>query len=151
MQTNLNSVWGVRLATFAVSAVAAASAAYWGLKVWGASQPSRAGMVAIATASPVDPQALAQVLGGGAMALASNAAAATVASTQYVLVGVVSDSASGGAALIAVDGQPAKPFRVGATVDGRLLLKSVTVRRAVLATALDAPSEIALELKVPDK
>lgn len=151
MQTNLNSVWTVRIATFAVFALAGASAAYWGLKVWGASQSGRSSLAAIAGAQPIDPQAVAQVLGGGAAALRTAELTPSAASTQYVLIGVVADTAHGGAALIAVDGKPAKPFSVGATVDGRLVLQSVTGRRAVLGSAMDGPAEVALELPPLEK
>lgn len=151
MQTNRNSIWGIRLATFVLSALAAASAAYWGLKTWGVSASARSGMVAIASAPPLDPQALAAALGGGAAALRPQDSAVPAASSRYVLLGVVADRASGGAALIAVDGNPAKPVRVGAPVDGRLLLQSVEGRRAVLSTMMDGPPEMALELPVPSK
>lgn len=151
MQSNLNSVWAVRLATFVVAAVAAASAAYWGLKVWNASQVSRAGTAAIASAPPLDPQALANVLGGGSAAATQSAAPVSVANTQYVLQGVVADTYSGGAALIAVDGKPAKPFRVGAAVDGGLVLQSVSGRRAALGPSVDAPATMELELRLPEK
>jgi general secretion pathway protein C len=50
-----------------------------------------------------------------------------------------------------VDGKPAKPFRVGTIVDGRLLLQSVNGRRAVLAAGMNAPAEVALELPVLGK
>ena len=58
----------------------------------------------------------------------------------------MADRSSSGAALISVDGKPAKPFRVGASVDGRLILQSVQGRRAVLATGMDAPAEVTLDL-----
>jgi general secretion pathway protein C len=151
MQSNLNSVWAVRVVTLAVAAVAAASAAYWGLKVWNASQVSRAGTAAIASAPPLDPQALANALGGGTAALAQHTGSASVANTQYVLQGVVADTHSGGAALIAVDGKPAKAFRVGVVVDGGLVLQSVSGRRAALGPALDDATTLELELRLPEK
>lgn len=151
MQTNRISIWGIRLATFALAALAAASAAYWGLKAWGVSASARSGMVAIASAPPLDPQALASVLGGGAAALRPQDSAVPVASSRYVLLGVVADRDSGGAALIAVNGNPAKPVRVGGAVDGRLFLQSVEGRRAVLSSERDGPPEMALELPVPGK
>ena len=150
MQSKLNSVWTVRMVTFMVSCVAAASAAYWGLKIWNASQASRAGTAAIAPAPPLDPQALANVLRGGSAAVTQQDGPASVASTQYILQGVVADTHSGGAALIAVDGKPAKPFRVGATVDGGLVLQSVSGRHAALGPSVDAPATLELELRLPE-
>ena len=61
----------------------------------------------------------------------------------------LSDVVSFGAALISVDGQAAKPVRVGNPVDGGLVLQSVSARRAVLASSPDAPAEITLELPLP--
>jgi general secretion pathway protein C len=63
-----------------------------------------------------------------------------------VLLGVLADRQQGGAALIAVDGKAAKPYRVGATVDGNLVLQSVAGRHAVLAESVDGPAQITLEL-----
>ena len=150
MQTNLNRVWPVRIATFVVFALAAASAAFWSIKVWGVSQPGGAGLAALASAPPLDPQAVAQALGGGASAL--RVAEAPVASSgRFVLHGVVADTAHVGVALIAVDGKPAKPYAVGKVIDGRLLVQSVNGRRAVLASAMDAAPEVTLELPQLDK
>jgi general secretion pathway protein C len=58
----------------------------------------------------------------------------------------VADRTSSGAALISVDGQPAKPFRVGAPVEGQLVLKSVSPRQAQLATSLDSPALVRLDM-----
>jgi general secretion pathway protein C len=49
-------------------------------------------------------------------------------------------------ALIAVDGKPARPFRVGATIDEGLVLQAVEGRRARLGPGVDAPSTLTLEL-----
>ena len=66
--------------------------------------------------------------------------------TAYVLVGVLADRQQGGAALIAIDGKAAKPYRVGETVDGKLIVQSVVARRAVLAASMDGPAQLTLEL-----
>lgn len=148
MQTNANSMWGVRVATFALAALAAVSATYWGLKGLGSPTLARAPVLSTAPL-PVDPQAVARALGGGVVAAqVDSGVVAPSASSRFALVGVLADTSSGGAALIAVDGKPAKPFRVGTTVDGRLLLQSVNGRRAVLAAGMHAPAEVALELPV---
>jgi general secretion pathway protein C len=92
----------------------------------------------------VDPAAVARLLGAGPV----TAAAATSASlaSRFALVGVVADRSHKGAALIAVDGKPAKPFRVGAAVDEGLVLQSVESRRAVLAADTDGPPVLTLDL-----
>ena len=140
MQTDASRLWLSRIVTFTISGLAAASAAYWGLKAWGPSTPLVAAS-ALAWAPPVGPKALALALGGGLAPQAPSEAAA--APSRYALLGVAGN-AHGGAALISVDGQPAKPVRVGATVAGALVLKSVTGRRAVLSSG-DGPG-LTLEL-----
>ena len=131
-----------RLVTLVLAALAALSGTYWVLKSTHANSLSAAAPAAGFAA--LDPQAMARALGGGgAVALAG---APVAPSTTYVLMGVLADRQHGGAALIAVDGKPAKTFRVGATVDGNLILQSVVGRRAVLATAMDGPAQQTLEL-----
>jgi len=131
--------------TFAISGLAAASAAYWGLKGWGPATPSMVPTVVSAQASPVSPQAVARAL-GGALATAPAASGAPPASSRYVLVGVVAGRSSAGAALISVDGQEAKPVRVGNLVDEGVMLQSVTGRRAVLASNSGNQAKFTLEL-----
>jgi general secretion pathway protein C len=91
-----------------------------------------------------DPVAVARLL-GAAPAVASAAPSPTLAS-RFTLVGVVASRSHKGAALIAVDGKPAKPFRVGAAVDEGIVLQSVEPRRAVLASSDGSP---ALTLELP--
>jgi general secretion pathway protein C len=77
---------------------------------------------------------------------ATTAAAPPSIASRFNLVGVVANRGHGGAALISVDGQPPKPFRVGAPVDEGLVLQSVDARQAVLAASADAPPAVTLEL-----
>ena len=77
-------------------------------------------------------------------------AAAAPAASRFQLVGVVSDASRHGAALIVVDGRPAKPYHVGAVVDEGIVLQSVAPRRAVLAKA-DGGAEVAtLDMPAPN-
>jgi general secretion pathway protein C len=48
--------------------------------------------------------------------------------------------------LIAVDGKPAKPVRVGAVVAEGLVLQSTQERRANLGASLQGPAALTLEL-----
>ena len=95
-----------------------------------------------------NPQALARALGGGNAAAAPLPAAVAVASVagRLTLVGVVANRSRGGAALISVDGKPARPYRVGAQVEEGLVLQSVEPRRAVLADSLQGPASLTLDL-----
>jgi general secretion pathway protein C len=70
--------------------------------------------------------------------------------SRLVLIGVVA-GASGGTALIAVDGKPAKPFRVGRQVEEGLMLQSVAKRQAVLAASVNGPAVLTLELSALSK
>jgi general secretion pathway protein C len=139
-------MFGVKAATFALSALAAASLAYWGLKVFGTPAPGAVAPVAsVVGMAAIDPQAVVRALGGGEVAVPV-AAVAPSASSRFSLKGVVADTSNGGAALISVDGKPARPFQVGDLVDGRLVVQSVTGRKASLAAGTQAPVEVVLEL-----
>jgi general secretion pathway protein C len=146
MKTFSFGTWWLRIATFLLAALAAASATYWVLK-WSA--PA----VSIPTAAPTvsspaqsDPQSVARLLGGGQVA--SAAAVVDRAASRFKLTGVVASGAKGGYALIATDGQTAKPYRVGAAVSDALVLQSVAIRSAALGASLDAPSAFTLELPI---
>lgn len=149
MLTNLHSRGWSRSVTFAVWALVGASAVYWLLKFGAAPAGDSVAPVAAPSAAPADPLAVARLLG----APDSAALAAPVASlaSRFVLVGVVATDSRRGAALIALDGKPAKPYRVGSTVDDGLVLQSVAPRRAVLGSSLDGPAAFTLELQPPKR
>ncbi len=144
MQTQTLSLWRLRIVTFLIAALAAASAAYWVLK-WRATTPPSPG-AALAYASPVmaDPRALARLLGGGQTQITATLALSQA--SRFKLMGVVADLARGGYALIAIDGKPARPYHVGSRLTESLVLHSVARRSAALATSLDAPATVTLEL-----
>ena len=132
--------------TFVLWALVAGSAMYWGMKL-----TARAGTAAVPVATrtpaPADPAAVARLLGANP-ATASAAPVASLAS-RFNLVGIVAGPNRQGTALIAVDGKPAKPFRVGSAVDEGLVLQAVEGRRAVLAPSAEGPPAVALELPSP--
>ena len=150
MQANPHNVWWPRIAAFALAGLAGASAVYWGLRWPGSGAASAAGAPLVAQAAPANPQALARALGGGiAVAVAAPPPAAMAAASlagRLSLVGVVAYRGRGGAALISVDGKPARPYRVGAPVEDGLVLQSVAPRRAVLAEKLRGPASLTLDL-----
>lgn len=134
----------VRLATFALWLLAAASAVYWGLRL---SVPAGGLAVPAVFASPPAPdgQAMASLL--GAVPVASPAAPVASSASRFALVGVLAGRQSGGgAALIAIDGQPAKPYRVGATVDAGLVLQSLGQGQAQLGASRDAAATLTLQI-----
>ena len=146
MSTSSPAAWTVRGATFALWALAAGSAAFWGLRLDGTGQGNAAPAPAPRAVSTADPAAIARLLGSTPAAAAQSAPAASLAS-RFQLVGVVAGVSSGeGAAVLAVDGKPARPYRVGASIDEGLVLQSVQGRSATLAATPDGPPLLTLEL-----
>lgn len=156
MALSLRIVWLSRLITFGLAAVAAASAVFWALQWSGAVAVTP--VVAVEGLSPVttDTTAVVRALGGaGSASLSSSGASSTaLASSRFALTGVVASNSQHGAALIALDGKPAKPYAVGARVGEDWVLQAVQPRRAVLVPvgAADAPSvgrDTAVVLELP--
>jgi general secretion pathway protein C len=137
------SPWAVRGLTLLVWALAAASVAYWALRLVGPSGVPAGVPVASAGAPALDAMAVARVLGATPQKAVATAAPGP---RRYVLTGVVADRRQGGAALIAVNGLPPKPYRVGSEIEPGVRLASVGPRRAVLATDSDASAPVQLEL-----
>jgi general secretion pathway protein C len=148
MVNNLPNSWTVRGATLVLWAAAAASVAYWALKL--TASPATGPVPAVTRqVQPPDPAAVARLLGFSPTAAPT--AAAPSAASRFNLVGVVAGASGGGAALISVDGKPAKPFRVGAALDDSLVLQSVEGRRARLGPQRDGPATVTLDLPVQPK
>jgi general secretion pathway protein C len=137
--------WTVNGLTFVLWAAAAASAVAWGLKLGAPGSQGPSGASAYRPPAAADPALVARLL-GQAQGSAPAAAAAPPLASRFSLVGVVADRSQQGAALIAVDGRPAKPFRVGSAVDEGLVLQSVQARRAVIAASMNGPAVVTLEL-----
>jgi general secretion pathway protein C len=109
-----------RLTAFVIWAAVAASAVFWLLRLAASSPSAPAHTVAVAPA-PL---------------------------SRFKLLGVAAPRSGGdrtGVALIAVDGKPARGFRVGAPIDGEMVLQSVHPRGAALG-ARGAPAQVTLEL-----
>ena len=144
MVTSSRDKWILRSSTLLVWALAAACAVFWGLKL---SAPGAGQVVApVAWAGPaaVDAVAVARLL--GAPQGAPVAAPAAAVPSRYALQGVLAGRQSGGAALIAVDGKPARPVRVGAAVEEGLVLQSVQGRKALLERDRQGPATVTLEM-----
>ncbi len=143
MVSTLQSKWAVAGSTFVLWGLVAASGAYWAMKLGsgGASAPTPP---ASRSPAPADPAAVSRLL--GATPRPADAGPVASLSSRFVLLGVVASKGQQGTALIAVDGRPPKPFRVGANVDETLVLQSVEGRRAVLAPNMQAPAALVLDL-----
>lgn len=137
-----------RLAALGLWLLVAGCAVFWGFKLFVRAAPVPL-QAAIAGSGPSLQGDLTRLLGTGAEPQ-EEAPTVVAAAARFRLLGVVaprSPRASGeGLALIAVDGKPAKAYRVGAAIEGDLVLQRVRARGADLG-ARDAPSAaVALEV-----
>ena len=66
--------------------------------------------------------------------------------SRFSLKGVVGGGPGGGAALISVDGKPARAVRVGAAVEDGLILQSASSRAVTLAASRSSPALLTLEM-----
>jgi general secretion pathway protein C len=132
--------------TFGVWVGVTACAAFWALKVFVRPLPVPATSRTVADA---------QVLRGDwSLVLGSTPEAApapvVAASSRFKLIGVVAPraerAAAEGLALIAIDGKPPKAYRVGAAVDGDLVLQRVHARGAELGARDASGATVALDV-----
>ncbi len=142
-----------RFAAFILWAAVAACAAYWGLRVFVSPRP---------VPSQAQPVSSAGALRGDAARLFASPIASAAAiggptepalASRFKLVGVMAPKSSDrrdgqGIALIAVDGKPPRPYRVGARLDTALVLQSVASRSADIGPVQGAPA-VRLELPPP--
>ena len=141
------SRWPAATVTTLLWGLAGASGVFWGLRL---STPPDAPVpraVAGAAVAVPEPLALSRLLGGSPAETVL--AALPAASSRFVLRGVVADRDGQGAALVAVDGKPARPFRVGGQLTEGYVLQSVTVRAATLGARVDGVPALTLQLPVP--
>ena len=135
--------WPAPVATVAVWALAAASVVFWGLRLSAPADALAPPAVAVAPAA-VDPVMVGRLL--GAVDVPVVAAATPDAASRFTLMGVIADTDGRGAALIAVDGKPAKPFRVGAPLADSYVLQSVGARAATVGGSAQGPTAFTLQL-----
>jgi general secretion pathway protein C len=137
-----------RLFTVLIWILAAASTAFWGFKLF-TSAPAARPDVSVASRSESNSSGssdLVRLLGG---TVSANAAAAQVPAmnSRFRLAAIIASPriSSSGIALISVDGKTARVFRVGAPIDGNMVLQSVGARSASIGPAQGVPA-IVLEL-----
>ncbi|WP_198086368.1 type II secretion system protein N [Variovorax sp. E3] len=138
--------WHAPLATTGLWALAAGAAVFWVLRL-----ASPTDVVAAAASMPrpsvaADTDAVARLL--GVLPASSSAPVAPEAASRFALSGVVADPSKQGAALIAIDGKPPRPFRVGSKVGDNYVLQSVGLRSATLGAQADGPAAFTLQLPV---
>ena len=146
MKTVFTPRFFAALAALALWALVTASALYW---VWRVRTPPAINVPVAGLATDAeqlaDAQAVARALGAGRRG-AVNAGDMT---GRFALRGVVTHGPDSGAALIAVDGKPPKPVRVGTPVGDAedWSLRAVASGSAVLASGT---REITLDMPRPD-
>jgi general secretion pathway protein C len=132
MLTSIPAAWTVRGTSFALWALAGASTVAWGIKLSGNPHAVTLPPPTARQAAPVDPAALARLLGGTPAAAGAPMAAPSLAS-HFHLLGVAAGAHSGqGAAVISIDGKPARSYRVGSTLEEGIVLQAVHGREAEL-------------------
>lgn len=133
-------------------AAVAASAVFWGLRVF-VQPPAAPPQARLADPAGAMRGDLTRLLGADAPPAVAAQPAAAATDPRYTLIGVVSprDTARGrreGVALIVTDGRPPRAYRVGAPVDGEHVLLAVSQRGAQIGPR-GGPPVAALELPPP--
>lgn len=147
---NHNRRMKARWLSFVIWAAFAASVVFWAFRLLAPALPVPAHATTVSMAASVKSD-LTPLLGIDARAPSASSEPEPVVDARFRLVGVVSPRGTStgrdALALIAVDGKPAKAYRVGAAVDGETVLQSVTTRGASLglkggsaAVALEIPA-----------
>jgi general secretion pathway protein C len=72
-------------------------------------------------------------------------------SSRFQLLGVVAGASGHGSALIALDGQPPRAFRVGQTVTDGVVLQSLSPKQAQLGVSAQGAALFSLSLPGTDK
>jgi len=150
-------VWAAPAASFLVWAAATASLVAWGLAFWPNDGRPLANSVSMETASKLadtnmgagdlrtdTASALGKVLGAVSVSAVAEPAAPSLVS-RLALLGIAKRGKEF-SALIAVDGQAAKPFAKGAEVLPGLVLQSVNLQQAHLGASLGGPVQLSLDM-----
>ena len=137
---------------FVTWALVVGSAVAWALKLFVAAPPLPV-RTPVASSAALARGDLTRLFGADAPPPVAMAAPEPAADARFQLIGVVSprssQAAQEGLALIAVDGKPAKAFRVGSRVDGDNVLQSVAARGATLGPRGGA-ALVALRINAPE-
>lgn len=139
-----------RLGTFLIWFCVAASAVFWSLRLLADPLPvPESARLASAAAAPGGDWS--RLLGAAARPV-ETVAAPPLAASRFRLVGVAAAGGPGQAvevALIAVDGQPARAFRIGQAVADDWRLSAVDPRGATLSPVAAAGAALILEMPPP--
>ena len=139
-----------RSVAFLVWALVAVTCVFWGTRLLARPAVSSVPVVGMDTALTASAD-VSRLLGTALQTEAVPIEAAPQISNRFRLTGVVAPKAPSeqGLALISVDGNPPRVYRVGAAIDGDLMLRSVNMRTATVASSRnsnDAATSFVLEL-----
>ena len=123
---------------------------FWGTRLLARPAGSSALVVAMDT-GPTSNADVSRLLGAAPPAESAPVEAAPQISSRFLLTGVMAPKhpSEQGLALISVDGASPRVYRVGAAIDGDLMLREVSLRTATVASARssnDAATSFVLEL-----
>lgn len=137
--------WLLRGATLAVWLLVGSSLVFWGLRLL----PAPGGNAPVPAPTPLSQphaQAMAPLLGVAA-AVPDRPAAHTLQAPRVTLLGVMAGHAANtGVALLAIDGKPPKPVRVGTELEPGMVVQSVHPREVRLGPSAEGPSTLTLTL-----
>ncbi len=142
-----------RSVAFLVWALVAGTCVFWGGRLLARPAGSSALVVAMDSGATANAD-VSRLLGAAPQAELAPVEAAPQTSSRFRLTGVVAPKhpSEQGLALISVDGNPPRVYRVGAAIDGDLMLREVSLRTATVASARnsnDAATSFVLELPPP--
>jgi len=149
------NLWTVKITTFLLWALAAGSGAFWILQSTNVSSedlgPNGTKLNLPATAWANDaqvPSLTPQVAAAlGAKNIVTPAGAMAAMQSRLQLQGVLAVGTKRGAALISIDGKPAKPYRVGSAIEEGLEVTAVQARSA----SIGANGAVTFTLELPNK
>ncbi|MEI7464208.1 MAG: type II secretion system protein N [Burkholderiales bacterium] len=139
-----------RSVAFLVWALVAATCVFWGTRLLARPVASSALVVAPDQRATANAD-VSRLLGAAPQTDSAPVEAAPEISSRFRLTGVVAPKhdSEQGLALISVDGNPPRVYRVGAAIDGDLTLREVSLRTATVASSRngnDPGSSFVLEL-----
>jgi general secretion pathway protein C len=145
---NHNPRMSSRWTGFFVWALVAATTAFWGIKIFAATRPVPPGAQAPQVVAANGPM---ERLFGAVVVPTVVENKPPPESSRFQLVGVIAPPpgvAEGGYAVVSLDSQPARTWRVGSTIDGNTSLLGVSKRGADFGPQ-GGPSSFSLQLPEP--
>ena len=159
----MRNIWTLRLTTFTLWLLAAASATYWLIQTTARAAPSpalaQATVAGQSQTASLQPDTLAVAHGLGAVG--DGAAQAPVADgapsvdwnpSRFVLSGILAQgSEKDGLVMLSVDGKPAQILQLGATVEPSVVVQAISRQSVTLANISKADAPVLLTLQLGGK